>query len=182
MPIAGFSRPGDGVGNRKSINSIQKVSVAYLNTKLVNVTIGSIDPNKTIVILDYGNPLPTNIAYNITPEIINNTTIQLTSTSASINNINVGLTIIEFNNVKSKQSGTYTSTSSATVTGINYNITIASINPSKAIALAYYADSSSGGSVQPTITSFPNATTLNILAWDGTGYTGWLKWQVLEFL
>lgn len=179
MPVAGFNRPGDGAGIRKSIKSIQKIAVS-LAGMTQTVTINPVNVNNSIVLVDYVNA-QSNIIYTPNVELTNSTTITLNAVNSPPANT-IYLTVIEFNNVKSKQSGSVTANGTTAIAN-PYTISINSVNPVKCIAVVTSSCSSSGGSVILCSGSVTSSNVLTCyLSSSGTGISGTMKWQLIELL
>lgn len=169
---------GIGTGSGSNIKSIQKISTIISNTSQT-VNIGVVNPSNSIVYLEFYGTI-VNIAYTANVELTNSTTVTLKTYYAPSTAYAIGITVIEFNNVKSKQTGSYTCSSSWSR---SYNIPISSVNTCKCIAIATFTCSSSAmlGPIMGYCT-FVNDTILAVNSANGTGISGTLKWQLIEFL
>lgn len=168
-------------GKGKSIKSIQAIEVSYSNRTSMDIAISSVDVSKTIVLMFF-NSAVSNIAYCTNVELTNSTNIRLSSYSPDPNNImGITLYVVEFENVKSKQAGTFTG-DGTTYAGANFNVTIGNVDPTKCIAFASYSCSSGAQGTNNTAAKVTSNTNLNVKSWNGTGNYGTLKWQVLELL
>lgn len=171
-----------GAGSQASIKSIQRVSTSYYNRTSQDVAISSVDTSKTIVLMDLliGSGNSGNPYFMPTVELTSSTNVRIASRNGDSGyGYTIDLYVIEFNNVKSKQAGTYTAPGSGPSSPLN--ISISSVNPSKCIAIAQSASSSSRQGYAGTSATVSSATNLRISFDIGPGNTGFIKWQVLEF-
>jgi hypothetical protein len=178
MSVPGFNRPGDGAGIKKSIKSIQRIAVTISSTTQT-VTIAPVNPANTLVMMDLTGPV-SNIAINPNIELTNATTLTISVNQYPSPSYTVYVTVIEFMNVKSKQTGSATAISGNIPNP--YNVTISAVNPSKCLAFASMTCSS--GATGPDVASatVTNNKTLTIYSGYGPGLSGTVKWQVIEFL
>lgn len=177
-----------GTGGGSNIKSIQRGSFIG-NVLSKNVTITSIDPQKSIVIidaLDYPFDSATQTGkYYFDAEIINNTTLlfeRLTNDTTLYPT--VYWTVIEYNNAKSKQSGIL-DVNSQTIKGAS--VTIAAVNRDKSILVIskrHTADGNEGAVSTNTLADavLTNGTTITFHRNGATFFWTWrFKWQVIEF-
>jgi hypothetical protein len=175
MGVGYLTGQGGGGSNIKSIQN--GVSSMGTGVGYIDVTISAIDITKTVVIVTDGYETSGNYPYDgyckMVASVINSTTIRITRgvTNANVNNIN--WQVIEFNNVKSLQSGVV----GGTVT--NGDATVNSYDPSKSMLIVNYMLSTTTNS-DYTVTIFKN----------GSGKIGYVifsnyyvtaRWQLIEF-
>lgn len=167
-----------------TIKSIQKLIVQpWATTSAVttkDITISKVNPLNTIVLLNY--QLNTAGANYQRPAVVlvNETTVRLLrNESAGVSlNTEVYIQIIEFESIKSKQTGSFTTTTDT-------SITISKVNSSKSIVFhtAICENPNNDGAFYIDILKFASDTTLaykNSLASTGT-YNKTVHWQVIEF-
>ena len=118
-----------GVGG-SSIKSIQRGSVAISSTSVINVPITSVDLTKSIVLFTHQVPTSTTDVSNtfVTAELTTSTNIAFTRGGTG-NGGTIKWEVIEYNNVKSVQSGSYLSTLASETK------TITSVNTSKSTSI-----------------------------------------------
>lgn len=104
-----------------NIKSLQRGTASMSNTQTsINISIDPINPNNSIVLIDVdpelgGTQYTREILVN--PIITNSTTINLTR-NASVRTLKIGWTVIEFNNVKSKQTGSVSIDTCVQISGV----------------------------------------------------------------
>lgn len=175
----------DGGSN---IKSLQKGSVsATSSSTTTNVTINNVNIDKSIVIsnfnINYDGTSATANANNIlfTSKLSSSNLLVLERGNSVINTIGLNYQVIEFNNVKSKQSGTTTLLSAST----SITVTISPINIEKHM-LVYSVRATNvatffvllhvGGRVN-------NATQLEFIHSNGSATeTMIIEWQLIEFI
>lgn len=183
-----LSKHGIGGGGGSNIKSIQRGTATfdYTSGTLLNISISSINPNKSIVRITYNRNSENGAQpafFDIACKIVDATNIQLIRQSvgnSSVTDIIVNWEVIEFNNVKSKQTGVVNGMSSNS----NTDVEITSINTNKSLLLfnhTHNTDNIGYSSLANYIFirgSIYNSTTLRfyILALTPTIY-----WQVIEF-
>jgi len=166
-------RPSGG----SNIKSIQYGSVSNIwsNTlTTVNVTISAIDPLKSIIISNFHTSASA-INSATFAEILNSTTIRFTRGNGVNNVANLEWTVIEFNNVKNKQSGVYVQSGNL----VFENITVSSYNIGKTILIAT-TRTGQNSTVQEMYSSLikPVSSTQIAIRSASSGET---SWQLLEF-
>lgn len=175
--LSGFAIDGPGGSN---IKSIQRGTSVLTNggASTLNVTISSVNLSKTIVkftslIISTSGSLNSLCNAKVTTA----TNLLLTRNSTTGGDITVEWEIIEFNNVKSIQTGNYTlSTMSGTVT-----ITTVDTTKSSLYYSAYNsADTDSYTRTMTGTGKITNATTLTF-ALATSGVTKIIEWIVIEF-
>jgi len=165
-------------GTYSNIKSIQTGFTA-MDTTPKTITISSVDINNTIVIVSETSKIGSS-GYTqentnaVSAKITNSTTLTLTNGQAD-SIISVFWQVIEFNNVKSLQTGTFTFSSSS-----EQSITIAAVNLNKAMLITSYKSNNSQAQRLPRMRII-NSTTLGALqSYYGT-YIWDVNWQVIEF-
>lgn len=157
-----------------NIKSIQR-GTATMNSTTVNVAISAVDLTKAVVIVNFAslNANITDSEVSIKATLTSSTNLQLSNIVATYGIIVVSWTVIEFNNVKSLQSGSYTSTSTSD------SITISSVNMAKS-QLFYSSTSNNGNPSQYILLNcyLSNATTITISHYAATRV---ISWYLVEF-
>jgi hypothetical protein len=162
----------DGGSNIKSKQS----GKVLMNGGTKTVTISAVDLTKAIVRITYAPSSQSNPSANavtVSGELTNATTITFTL-NQTINNITVLWEVIEFNNVKSLQSGNWNNSLASST------LTVSSVNPSK--SMLFYSDWTSV--VADFYSMFMNieitsATLLTCTRIDATTFN--IKWFLVEF-
>jgi len=167
---------GGITGTASNIKSIQRGNMT-LSANSSTVTIASVDLTKAIVRMSYSMSSggTSGIANDCATVALTNATTLTFSVGTYYDNVNINWEVIEFNNVKTLQSG-QKSTALA-----SDSITIASINPLKAMLFYTFSGIQTGGTMPPIFTNayIYNATT--IITSQYTTYTKVINWQVVEF-
>lgn len=168
----------DGPGG-SNIKSIQRGVATYNATTWMDITINPVDLTKAVVVLPYtsANGNSPSIAC-FSAVFMNSTTIRISSYASTTDSID--WLVIEFNNVKSLQNGSY-NWSTGTGVLINNSVTIANVDISKSLIFVSHVCSSTTGGVYGYYTctpTFTNSTTINLKKFD---IAGTIKWQVVEF-
>jgi hypothetical protein len=166
----GSFRTGGGGARIKSIQRGIFVATWSIAQTVKTVTISAVDTAKTMEKITGVFATNTNWgeqAFRV--ELINPTTLQFTRTASSSSVVaEIAWEIVEYYNVKSKQSGVKSSTATDTQT-------ITSVNLSKSI---YSVSSSTSSATNSGASYLQNATTI---AFRTDGSTTLFAWQVLEF-
>lgn len=168
-------------GGGSNVKSIQR-GTTILTAQSLDLTISSVDLNKSIVIMSYSD---------LNNSSDGNSLIRAKLTSATNINFYLGeystpkyieWQVIEFNNVKSIQRGDFT-TPSTTITAYvdKSSVTINSINTSKSLIFASFASELGYSSRYTMIGNFQisNATTITLA--KGNSVQRFWHWQVIEF-
>lgn len=164
-------------GGGSNIKSIQRGTIAInVATTTIDITVTSIDTTKSIAIISNnqdGVSNPSEACFAIT--IINATTIRITRTASSFTSITVSWQLIEYNNVKSKQTGTFEQTSALT----DQSVTVTSVNTSKSILYATHTSVVTGIQTASWVFLYKllNSTTI---AFNGQNAST-KYWQLIEF-
>lgn len=179
----------DIVGSFSPIKSVQRgvTAVTYTATS-VPVTISSIDPSAAVVTrvggcnqqwVNGSTHSPT--SYAITGTITNATTLTLARPAAATNYLELYIAweIIEFNGVKSKQSGIITSLYSSG----QRSTTITAVNTSKSILMIHGGSivTANSGMMGSLVFGATLSSSTAILWYGVSGDTKNVAWQVLEF-
>lgn len=152
---------GIGGSNLKSPTQFGSTTIPSYSAT-TTVSISAVDLTKSIVKIYYKNGANT---MGITAELTNPTTITLTRYSGYAEAITIYWEVYEFNNVKSLQKGTHSSTGT---------ITVSNYNTSKSMLIwSYY----SSGSNDVAIMGKVNSTSIQVYI----GYYTKTLWQVIEF-
>ncbi|OFV69246.1 hypothetical protein ACWI_32900 [Acetobacterium wieringae] len=166
-----------GVGG-SNIKSIQNgVSSMGTGVGYIDVTISAIDITKTVVIVTDGYETSGNYPYDgyckMIAWAINSTTIRIVRgvTNANVNNIN--WQVIEFNNVKSLQTG------GMSLYVSNGDLTVNQYDPAKSILIYSYNLSTTTNS-DYTVSLFKNGS--NKIGYKSfSSYSVSVRWQLIEF-
>ena len=141
-----------------------------------DITISAIDPSKSVILVSvHGNNTPQRAA--IAAEIINATTIRFTKFANNDTFEKVRWTVVEFNNVKSKQTGIYTPTSG----GVDQNIAISAINKENSLMFASYTLSTTTDFFRVGLNAYDILTNTLIRFTANLGNAAAMYWQVIEF-
>lgn len=159
-----------------NIKSLQRGtgSIAVGSTT-TTATIGAVDLTKAIVLVSSycSSGGPPSISF-VSAVLTNSTTITFTRGSGLNYAATFNWTVIELNNLKSLQSGTFSTTSTP------YNLPISSVNTTKAIAIANWSTTSAiagESTMQYDISSSTNVT----FSWYNGSVTNTVSWFVIEF-
>jgi hypothetical protein len=169
--LGNFGIDGPGGSNIKSIQ--RGTATIPLSNTSTTVTIGAVDPTKSIVLVDFGNNGLWPITLDIYAELTNSTTINLTRYNSGDYTQTINWVVIEFNNVKSKQTGLQSLSNSTEVT-----VNIANVDMSKALIFASY---NSSQSMDPEYlkTRFISSTQIGLTQIVSSIMK--VAWQVIEF-
>jgi len=167
-------------GGGSNIKSIQR-GTATLSATSQNVTISEVSPTKSIVRIGFkyqsDNTMVQAAQNFIGARITNSTTVQLLLNTYASAQIDVYWEVIEFNNVKSIQTGVYNTSLASD------SITIANVNVSK--CSVFHSCTSDNTTFQITPVMYPlnlfiaNGTTITTKQF--TGFDRTIYWQVIEF-
>lgn len=166
-----------------NIKSIQS-GMEQLVSDNVNVTIASVNVNKSIILIfvSFGDDSATIQDLCVAPEFLNNTTINLKRHRGTIDNARATWTVIEFNEVKSIQTGTVLINKSYDTSAEDLTtVTVSRVDISKSILLTYAISSYTDSTACRALTRgrIVNATTIGF----ETRYTNQntAYWQLVEF-
>lgn len=166
-----------GEGGGSNIKSIQRGSITSVSTSTtVDITISSVDVNKSTVEIR-SNPEGTAANTLFYAELINSTTVRLTryGTSSVSSNFKLDWEVTEYNNVKSKQSGLYTTT----LTRIDESVSISTIDPNKSKLILSQAVNYAGTAVPYVVGAGIIASATSFVLYGAAGRD--VAWQVIEF-
>lgn len=154
-----------------NIKSEQRGSVS-INSGNFNITISSVDLTKAVVRMvgPYGTNIINSSGFMCT--LSTSTNINVTC-AAYASATTIYWEVIEFNNVKSLQTGTATGSSQG-----DQSITISSINPLKAMIFTTEKTTWNAGGGSMTTNRVIDATHINIYTFSSTAT---IYWQVVEF-
>lgn len=161
----------DGGSN---IKSIQRGSV-NVNATTVNVAISSVDPTKAIVMLAVAGRSSGNSNYNLVSGAITSPTNIAFYIGASGSSTTVDWVVIEFNNVKSFQSGNKVTTLATD------SVTISNVNMEKSILFYSFSSSDSSATFSNATVSVSLSTGTNIAISQFNAVNKSIQWQVIEF-
>lgn len=145
---------------------------ATTGVQTVDVPISSVNKDHSIVIVTSNGSGSTPDKIYVSGQITSSTNISFKRGNGSYSTCSITWTVIEFNNVKSKQSG-LTSTSASGI-----DITLSSINLNKSFAnISFYhtATDQIPISCQATLTTNSN---LNLITKSNTAI---ISWEIIEF-
>lgn len=167
-----------GLGG-SNIKSIQRGTFLW-GTQLTNtIAINAIIANNSIIIVGSGTTAAAGADSTVTSTsgtIIDNSSIKLDRfVATALSTLTVSWCVIEFNNVKSKQSGSQTYTGWTETTGI----TIATINPLKSLVFYSFYSKESGTNIGSlSLHAYIDSPThVQIYPYGAKNLT----WQVIEF-
>lgn len=172
--LGGYALDGPGGSN---IKSIQRLTINIPSgAQYTDTLITGVDLTKSIIIVSAYQSVNDNSPYHIATAayFINATTVRVTRSSAASGVIiTAKVQIIEFNNVKSLQSGTLV------VSSFPLTQTITSVNMNKAVLFFSFTSQDTGGDAFSMMLwgELTNATTLTF---SGNGYQT-AYWFVIEF-
>lgn len=152
-----------------NIKSIQRgTSTIPSTTNTLTVNISAVDTTKAIVIRTVrNNALADNRELDVMAKLTSATTLQLTNNTA-LYDVIVDWQVIEFNNVKSLQTGTVSSTQTVTIAAVDLTKSMVIISWISKAPVAYPS--------LPNSAQLTSNTALYINAYNGNTY-----WQVIEF-
>lgn len=158
------------------IKSIQTGLTSIQNVNSINVSISAVDLTKAIVIInntDNNMAITSNHAVEAYLSTSTNIILRQADTTTSINYIS--WTVIEFNNLKSLQSGSYqiTSISSEQV------VTVSNINTNKSVLLATWFNTYGTSYVQNIRYRIINNTSIGL--YTAVAQPSWIYWYLVEF-
>lgn len=166
---------GVGVGGGSNIKSIQRLTVEpwiYKTLTETDLSISPVKPDNTLILMDYngnGGADRTRTAV----ELISENTIRLrrNSTYAYQVNVNYHLQIIEFSNVKSKQTGISTDLA---------DIPISTVDPSKCILYATGTQTATG-EIVAYFEEVIRISSENLISFLSASGGKIIYWQLIEF-
>lgn len=157
------------------IKSIQRINFVMTDISVTR-TIASIDTSKSIVLI---TSYPTQVGYangndvNVTAKIASSTSVQFNKESTA-REMNICAIVIEFNGVKSLQTGTATIANGSTVS-------IGNVNINKSLLFFSYRDTVNNSSVGDNLLEgyISNSTSLYFFSNNSSKK---VEWQVIEFV
>lgn len=169
-------------GGSSNIKSIQR-GATTLTAQSLDLTISSVDLNKSIVIMSYSD---------LNNSADGNSLIRAKLTSSTNINFYLGQgysmpkyiewQVIEFNNVKSIQRGDFTTPSTAITTFVDKSsVTINSINVGKSLIFASFASELGYSSQYTMVGNYQISNTTTITLAKGNSVQRFWHWQVVEF-
>lgn len=168
--IGGLNSSGGG----SNFKSIQRGDAQLNGVSSKVVTIANVDLTKSIIILDIVSHGALDYSASVKGVLTNPTTLTLSRATAT-GVANLTWTVIEFNNVKSLQSGLAT----LSANGLN-TVAIASVDVNKSLAFnSCDSNNSSTASNLDTTCNLTNSTTLAIT--QGGTHIRNQAWYVVEF-
>lgn len=162
-------------GSRSAIKSIQRGTASFVDgATSATVSVTGVDLTKAVLLVTYNNSSSDNAAMFINGVITNSTTLTFTRDTGSRANY-FSWQLIEFNNVKSLQSGIFTLGVATSGT-----VTISTVTTSKAIVFISFTGTSSNIYYDVVSAELTNATTITFKK-GGAGGSNEIAWQVIEF-
>jgi len=174
MGEAFITRRGGGGGGIKSIQH-GIISTAYQSD---TVTISSVNPQNSVVLIEQYYPINVSYPFKLfyMAGVANETTISF-SRHSGLDNSYIRWTVIEFENVKSKQTGT------TLVPPDGRNVAISEVNISKSMLVCSAQASSTNQKIDEMFfRSYLSSSTNIKFERDAEGYYGiHVRWQLIEF-
>jgi hypothetical protein len=161
-------------GNTKSI---QRGSADIANLALMNIAISSINPAKSIVIIHLSGTSVGDIRWNcIKASIVDATTIRLERGVAESTSLIIHWQVIEFGNVKSKQTG------DLAITAWEHDVAVTAVDMAKSIIVCSFLATGAGTGANHMIGSsfIKNSTTVTLSAYPSIGAT--MHWQLIDLI
>ena len=163
-------------GGGIAIKSVQHISYVWNDTTTTkDISITSVDNDKSLIFLNFSESVNATIGA-IAVAFINATTIRLYRNTGSALTQPVKIQVVEFNGVKSKQTGANAQSGTS-----RYSVTVTKINIEKSILVAYCTNPTADTSMIRFVVehSILDSETIQLktnAATDATTY-----WQLLEF-
>lgn len=173
--MQGIVRGGNNDGG-SNIKSIQRgTAIITAGGYTLDISMSSVDINKSIILvsshastyIESGKIAGKNL---VRAELVSATSITVHTTNITEQNISLSWVVVEFNNVKSKQSGTINSSSS---------VTISPVDLSKSLSFVTFVVGSTDYTGYMMQHQLVNSTTLQFEWVDGAW--AYADWQVIEF-
>jgi hypothetical protein len=161
-----------------NIKSIQRGIITWNNTNTAQtITISSVETSKSVILISHTGDFA---RAQYTVGVFNSSTVVNFTRNQGLNigtgdERTVHWTVIEFNNVKSKQTG-----SLSTVDGnTELDVIVSSFSTSKCMLFSFYttSDGTVGGSNRPIRSRVKNATNISFMA----NVLHTINWQLIEF-
>lgn len=169
---------GIGVSGGSNIKSMQKGIATYQDVTSLDIAIATIDLTKAIVIIELVSS-GTNYTGTVAAKFTSSSNVNISTYSSTSNAMLVNWWVIEFNNVKSLQSGS--KTWSTTTNGFVIKpVTIASVVPLKSLCFVTVKTNYGNAVVGPNsiVGMISSPTNLNLSVYDQPGDA---EWQIIEF-
>jgi hypothetical protein len=162
-------------GGGSNIKSIQRGTITTNDNPTTLINISAVDINKSIIVINQRFQSDainrSKRALFVSPTQINLTQNVSGSSAATI----VDWEVIEFNNVKNVQTGTFA------MTGASSNVTITSVNLAKSLLYVTQSTDGTGGLVLLASVTLSTATNLSFTRNGSYANTTTISWQVVEF-
>ena len=173
----GFDRSAFGFGGGGGIKSIQHGLLSMAGTS-ANVTITEVDTTKAIIIISSFNNegMPDAAArYVVRASITSSTNINFVVQTASVYT-QIAWTVVEFNNVKLLQKGTFTQAG-----GVGITKSISQVNVNKSLLFYSFTTESTATNITQILSRayIEDSTTLSFSFPTGSNVT--CNWQLVEF-
>jgi len=174
----GFDRSAFGFGGGGGVKSIQHGLLSMVGTS-ANVTITAVDTTKAIIIFSSYNSDVTSMTadkYVVRASITSSTNINFVVQTAASLNTQIAWTVVEFNNVKSLQKGSFTQQG-----GIDITKSISQVDINKSLLFYSFTTKSTFTNILQILSRayIEDDTTLSfsfITSFDVT-----CNWQLIEF-
>lgn len=176
----GFPKPVPDGKSLPNIKSIQSGEATNIITASENITISSVDLAKSILHFSHTTYNANNEArYNIAGKFNSATELNFTSDEIPSIRKKIRWSVIEFNNVKSLQSGSLTH---AGIADTEQTQAISNVNLDKSLLFFSYRHNSAVSNYMAITGKFSNATTLTFYKDTyTTPGTATIEWFVIEF-
>lgn len=162
-----------------NIKSIQRGTATYNAATTLDVPITVVDLSKAIVIVTACHAYSSGVspsALAIMGKLTSATNINLSS-AASLGSITVSWEVIEFNNVKSVQSGDFSVTSDNT----DQSVAITAIDPTKSFIISSSKSGISNATATGMLSIARIASSTSIVIRSSYNTSETVHWQVIEF-
>lgn len=184
--VSGISNNGVDLGNFGShIKSIQR-GESYNTAAQKNIAINAVNPNNTLVEVSYRATDADSVFWSnlmLSVELTSSTNLLFEIGSYDSGNVpRFSYVVTEYNNVKSKQSGTYTLTGNGSNALQTATISITTVKSSKS-RLVWSVHSTLATDIENRMPMKVYLTDSNIVVEviSAATYNYYIKWQVLEF-
>ena len=174
----GFDRSAFGFGGGGGIKSIQHGLLSMAGTS-ANVTITEVDTTKAIIIFSSYNSDVTSMTADksvVRASITSSTNINFVAQTAASLNSQIAWTVVEFNNVKLLQKGTFTQAG-----GVGITKSISQVNVNKSLLFYSFTTESTDTNILQILSRayIEDSTTLSFSFPTGSNVT--CNWQLVEF-
>lgn len=167
-----------------NIKSIQSGSVSYTNTTSLDVTISQVDLTKAIVLVQVGEEASGNWIDSrslVAGKLTSSTNLNLSTYAILATVQSIRWTVIEFNNVKSLQRGSYAWTTTTGTPATQKTVTISPIGSKAVVFTSFKSQNSAGGQYGYSTCILSYLLNSTTLALERVDYTAVIEWQVIEF-